>query len=321
MKFTVDNRAMKDVYIETLIGMAQEDERIVVLDADLMNSNSTVEFLKAYPSRAINVGVQEANMIGIAAGLAATGKVPFTHTFSCFNTRRALDQIYMSVAYAKLRVCIVGTDPGITAAFNGGTHMPLEDVGVVRGIPTMTVIEPVDNVMIKTIMHDVVNHDGPVYLRINRKPPVQIYPEGTEFVLGKGKVLRAGRDVTIVATGLMVREALEAAEFLESEGIGARVINIFTIKPIDEELIVKCAKETGAIVTAENHNVLNGLGSAVAEVCAEHCPVPIERIGVQDLFGEVGPIDYLQQRFAMTALDIVEKTRKVLYRKKERSCR
>lgn len=320
MKLTVDNKAMKDVYIETLIELAKEDERIVVLDADLMNSNSTIEFKKAYPDRALNVGVQEANMIGLAAGLAATGKVPFTHTFSCFNTRRALDQIYMSVAYAKLPVCIVGTDPGISASFNGGTHMPLEDVGVVRGIPTMTVIEPVDNVMIRSILKDVVNHGGPVYLRVNRKQPVQVYSEDADFVLGKGKVLRAGEDVTIIATGLMVSEALQATEILEVQGVNAQVVNIFTIKPIDQDLIVRCAQGTGAIVTAENHNVLNGLGSAVAEVCAEHCPVPIERIGVQDLFGEVGPVDYLQKRFAMTAEDIVKKTLKVLTRKKERSC-
>jgi transketolase len=317
MKFTVDSQAMKDVYIEELLEIAKTNQDIVVLDADLMNSNGTIQFMKTFPERAINVGVQEANMIGMAAGLAATGKIPFTHTFSCFNTRRALDQIYMSVAYAKLPVRIVGTDPGITAAFNGGTHMPLEDVGVVRGIPTMTVIEPVDNVMMRAILQDVVDLPGPVYLRVNRKQPVQVYSEGTELEIGKGKVLREGKDVTIIATGIMVSEALQAAETLAEEGIDAKVVNIFTIKPIDEELVVACARETGAIVTAENHNVLNGLGSAVAEVCAAHCPTPIEKIGVQDLFGEVGPIDYLQKRFKMTAADIVEKTKLVLERKKK----
>lgn len=319
MKLVVDDKAMKDVYIDALIEMAKEDERIVILDADLMNSNSTINFMKAYPERAINVGVQEANMIGMAAGLSAVGKVPFTHTFSCFNTRRALDQIYMSVAYAQLPVRIVGTDPGILAAFNGGTHMPLEDIGVVRGIPTMTVIEPTDNVMMDAILKDVLELDGPVYLRINRKAPVKIYSEGTKFELGKGKVIRQGKDVTIISTGFMVSESLQAAELLAAQGIDAKVVNIFTIKPIDEELIVQCAQETGAIVTAENHNVLNGLGSAVSEVCGEYCPVPIERIGVQDLFGEVGPVDYLQKRFSMTAEDIVEKAVKVIARKKERS--
>lgn len=315
MNLTLDNRAMKDVYIETLIKLAEEDQRIVVLDADLMHSNSTIRFMEAYPGRAINVGVQEANMIGTAAGLAATGKIPFSHTFSCFNTRRALDQIYMSVAYAKLNVKIVGTDPGITAAYNGGTHMPLEDIGVVRGIPTMTVIEPVDNVMMEALVKDIAYHPGPVYLRVNRKEPVQIYAPGTEFEIGKGKTLKEGKDLTLIASGIMVAESLKAASMLEEKGISARVVNIFTIKPIDKELIVDCARETGAIVTCENHNVINGLGSAVAEVLAENSPVPLERVGVQDLFGEVGSVDYLQQRFAMTAEDIVAKAEKCLARK------
>lgn len=315
MKLTLDSRAMKDVYIETLIKLAEEDQRIVVLDADLMHSNSTIRFMETYPGRAINVGVQEANMIGTAAGLAATGKIPFTHTFSCFNTRRALDQIYMSVAYAKLNVKVVGTDPGVTAAYNGGTHMPLEDMGVVRGIPTMTVIEPVDNVMMEALVKDIAYLDGPVYLRVNRKEPVQIYAPGTEFEIGKGKVLTEGDDLTLIASGIMVAESLKAAELLEQKGIRARVVNIFTIKPIDKELIVKCAQETGAIVTCENHNVINGLGSAVAEVLAENCPVPMERVGVQDLFGEVGSVDYLQKRFAMTAEDIAAKAEKCLARK------
>jgi transketolase len=315
LKLTLDSRAMKDVYIETLIKLAEEDQRIVVLDADLMHSNSTIRFMETYPGRAINVGVQEANMIGTAAGLAATGKIPFTHTFSCFNTRRALDQIYMSVAYAKLNVKVVGTDPGITAAYNGGTHMPLEDMGVVRGIPTMTVIEPVDNVMMEALVKDIAYLDGPVYLRVNRKEPVQIYAPGTEFEIGKGKVLTEGDDLTLIASGIMVAESLKAAELLEQKGIRARVVNIFTIKPIDKELIVKCAQETGAIVTCENHNVINGLGSAVAEVLAENCPVPMERVGVQDLFGEVGSVDYLQKRFAMTAEDIAAKAEKCLARK------
>jgi transketolase len=315
LKLTLDSRAMKDVYIETLIKLAEEDQRIVVLDADLMHSNSTIRFMETYPGRAINVGVQEANMIGTAAGLAATGKIPFTHTFSCFNTRRALDQIYMSVAYAKLNVKVVGTDPGITAAYNGGTHMPLEDMGVVRGIPTMTVIEPVDNVMMEALVKDIAYLDGPVYLRVNRKEPVQIYAPGTEFEIGKGKVLTEGDDLTLIASGIMVAESLKAAELLEQKGIRARVVNIFTVKPIDKELIVKCAQETGAIVTCENHNVINGLGSAVAEVLAENCPVPMERVGVQDLFGEVGSVDYLQKRFAMTAEDIAAKAEKCLARK------
>ncbi|KLU40799.1 MAG: transketolase family protein [Limnochordia bacterium] len=315
MRFSIDEVAMKDAYIDALMELAEENPQIVVLDADLMNSNSTIKFLKRFPERAINVGVQEANMLGMAAGLAAVGKIPFTHTFACFNARRALDQIYMSVAYAQLPVKIVGTDPGVTAAFNGGTHMPLEDVGFLRGIPTMTVIEPVDNVMMRAILPQVAAMDTPVYLRVNRKQPVKIYAPGTEFTIGKGKVLRDGDDLTIVATGILVPEALEAAEALAEEGIGARVINMFTIKPIDAELLIKAAQETGAVVTAENHNVINGLGSAVAEVLSQHHPVPMERVGVQDLFGEVGSVEYLQQRFGLTSEAIVEKAKAVLGRK------
>lgn len=315
MTHSIDTVAMKDAYIDALMELAEVDSEIVVLDADLMNSNSTIKFLEKYPQRAINVGVQEANMIGIAAGLAAVGKNPFTHTFACFNARRALDQIYMSVAYAKLPVKIVGTDPGITASFNGGTHMPLEDMGFFRGIPTMTVIEPVDNVMLRGILPAVAKLKSPVYLRVNRKQPVKVYPPDEEFVIGKGKVLQDGSDVTIAATGIMVPEALEAHRLLLDEGIHARVINIFTLKPLDTELLVKAAQETGAVVTAENHNIINGLGSAVAEVLAEHCPVPLGRVGVQDLFGEVGDISYLQQRFGLTSIDIVAKVKHVLQRK------
>lgn len=306
---------MRDVYIDTLLQLAQDDPRIIVLDADLMNSNGTVKFQKTLPQQTINVGIQEANMIGMAAGLAATGKIPFTHTFSCFNTRRALDQIYMSVAYARLPVIIVGTDPGVMASFNGGTHMSLEDVGVVRGIPTMTVVEPVDNVMLKAILPQLISLAGPVYLRLNRKQPVPVYTEGTKFDLSQGKVLREGSDLTLIATGIMVSETLEAAKILATQGIEAKVVNIFTIKPIDADLVIQCAKETGAIVTVENHNVLNGLGSAVAEVIGEFYPVFLGRVGVQDHFGEVGSVEYLQKRFKMTAEDIVAKSKEVLSRR------
>lgn len=316
MRFSIDDVQMRDAYIDALMELAEDNPKIVVLDADLMNSNSTIKFMRRFPERAINVGVQEANMLGVAAGLAAVGKIPFTHTFACFNARRALDQIYMSVAYAKLPVKIVGTDPGVTAAFNGGTHMSLEDVGFMRGIPTMTVIEPVDNVMVLAILPQVVEMDTPVYLRVNRKEPVKIYEPGTEFTIGKGKVLRDGEDVTIIATGIMVPEALKAGEALAEEGISARIINIFTIKPLDEELVLQAARETGAIVTAENHNVINGLGSAVAEVVAQHYPVPVERVGVQDLFGEVGSVEYLMKRFGLTSEEIVAKAKRALQRKK-----
>ncbi|MDK2953865.1 MAG: transketolase [Kosmotoga sp.] len=311
-----DTEMMRDVYIQNLIELAKKDKNIVVLDADLMHSNATHKFLKEFPDRTINVGVQEANMIGIAGGLSATGKIPFTHTFACFNTRRALDQIYISIAYAQLNAKLIGTDPGITASYNGGTHMPLEDVGIMRGIPNMTIVEPVDNVMMKGILKDIAYTYGPFYVRVSRKFPVKIYEEGSTFEIGKGIILRNGKDVTIIASGIMVAEALDAADILEKEGIDARVVNIFTIKPIDRELITLCAEETGAVVTAENHNIHNGLGSAVAEVLVENCPVPMERVGVLDLFGEVGSVDYLKKRFQLTSNDIVKSVKKVLSRKK-----
>lgn len=307
---------MRDVYCKTMIEMARTNKDIVVLDADLMNSMGMMPFLKAFPERTFNCGVQEANMIGVAAGISATGKIPFAHSFGTFATRRCYDQVFISAAYAQLNVRIIGSDPGITAAYNGGTHMPFEDLGIMRNIPHMTVIEPVDGVMLEDIIKQLGSAYGVYYVRLMRKNAVQVYAQGSSFEIGKGVVLRKGSDVTIVATGILVTEALDASKQLEAEGISARVVNIFTIKPIDKELLIKCALETGAIVTAENHNIINGLGSAVAEVLVEGAPVPMERIGCQDEFGEVGPENYLKERFEMTAGDIMKKVRKVIGRKK-----
>ncbi|AVX30331.1 transketolase [Carboxydocella thermautotrophica] len=308
-------KEMRSVYCETLMELAQKDPRIVVLDADLMSSMGMVPFAKAFPERTFNVGVQEANMIGVAAGLSATGKIPFAHTFGPFATRRVYDQLFLSCAYARLNVRVTGSDPGVTAAFNGGTHMPFEDMGIVRNIPGVTILEPVDSVMLKDLLTQTVDMFGVFYIRLLRKNAIKIYQEGSSFTIGKGITLRDGDDVTVFATGIMVDEALKAATELEREGVSVRVVNIFTLKPIDKELIIKCARETGALVTAENHSIINGLGSAVAEVIAENCPVPLERVGVNDLFGEVGPVDYLKERFNLTAKDIVAKVRKVLDRK------
>lgn len=307
--------AMRDAYCETLIDLAQKNEKICVLDADLMASMGMVPFAKKFPERTFNCGIQEANMIGVAAGLSATGKVPYAHSFATFSSRRVCDQVFMSCAYAKLNVRIIGSDPGITAAFNGGTHMPLEDVGIMRNIPEITVIEPTDSVMIRDIVRQLADVYGVFYIRLLRKSAVKIYEEGSTFEIGKAVQLRDGKDVTIIATGIMTSEALEAARVLEGKGISVRVLNMFTIKPIDKEAIIKCAEETGAIVTAENHNIINGLGSAVAEVLVENILVPMERIGVKDLFGEVGSVDYLKERFEMTANDIVKKVEKVIERK------
>jgi transketolase len=306
---------MRNVYCQTLIELARKNDQIVILDADLMSSMGMIPFLKEFPERTFNCGVQEANMIGIAAGLSATGKIPFAHTFATFATRRCYDQVFISGAYAKANVRIIGSDPGVTSAYNGGTHMPFEDMGIMRNIPEMTVLEPTDSVMLIDIIKQLVGLYGMFYVRLLRKNAIKIYEEGSTFGIGKAVKLKEGNDVTIIANGIMVAEALKAAYLLEEKGISVRVLDMFTLKPIDKETIITCAKETGAIITAENHNIINGLGSAVAEVLVENIPTPMERVGVKDLFGEVGPVDYLKERFELTANDIVKKVEKVLKRK------
>jgi transketolase len=309
-------KEMRAVYCETLMELAAENKDIVVLDADLMSSMGVAKFAKEYPDRTFNVGIQEANMIGVAAGLSATGKVPFAHSFGPFATRRCFDQLFLSVGYAKNNVRVIGSDPGVTAAFNGGTHMPFEDMGIVRNIPTATILEPVDSAMLKDLMKQTSKLEGLFYIRLLRKNAIKVYEEGSTFEIGKGVTLREGNDVTLIATGIMVDDALKAAESLQKVGISARVVNIFTLKPIDSELITKCAKETGALVTVENHNIINGLGSAVSEVVVENLPVPVERVGVKDRFGQVGPVDYLKETYGLTADDICNSVQKVLGRKK-----
>lgn len=310
-----EEKDMRDVYCETLMELAAKDPRIVALDADLMNSMGMVPFGKRFPDRMFNVGIQEANMIGVAAGLSATGKIPFAHSFAPFATRRCFDQVFLSCGYARLNVRITGSDPGITAAFNGGTHMPFEDMGIMRNVPDITILEPVDSVMLKDLMIKTAGMYGVFYIRLLRRNAVKIYADGSAFEIGKAVQLRDGSDVTVMATGIMVDEALKAAERLAEEGVSVRVVNLFTLKPIDREAIVKCAKETGAIVTAENHSIINGLGSAVAEVISEDAPVPLARVGVNDRFGEVGPADYLKERFNLTADEIIKRVRSVLAKK------
>ena len=306
---------MRQMYCQTLIELAQANEQVVMLDADLMNSMSTIPFLERFPERTFNCGIQEANMIGIAAGLSATGKIPFAHTFGPFATRRVYDQIFVSGAYARLNIKIIGSDPGITAAFNGGTHMPFEDMGIMRNIPGMTVLEPSDSTMLKDILRQVAANYGMYYLRLLRKNAQKLYDRDSKFKIGEAVKLRDGEDVTIFASGIMVAETLQAHQILKSKGISAAVYDLFTLKPVDRAAITNSAKRTGAIVTVENHNIINGLGSAVAEVLAENMPVPLERVGVKDLFGEVGPVAYLKERFELSAEDIVNKVIKVIERK------
>lgn len=306
---------MREVYTNKIIEMAEKDERIVLLDADLMKASKAIAFRSTYPERTVDLGVAEANMIGVAAGLAASGKIPFTHSFTPFATRRCYDQVTISVAYSKLPLKMMGSDPGVSAELNGGTHMSFEDVGIMRNLPGMTIFEPVDTVMLEAAMEQVVAHEGPVYTRLFRKQTEAIFTEGIDFKLGRGILMEEGSDVTIVATGIMVKEAKDAAAQLRAEGFSVRLINIHTIKPLDEKIIIEAAKETGAIVTAENHNIINGLGSAVAEVLVENCPVPMKRIGVRDHFGEVGRMPFLMEKFQMLSKDIVLACKEVIAKK------
>ncbi len=293
---------MRAVYAQALIRLAEKDRNIVLLEADLMRASGTRPFKEAFPERVFNVGVAEANMVGVAAGLSATGKIPFANTFACFAARRTFDQFFISANYARLNVKLVGSDPGVTAAYNGGTHMPFEDVGLMRNIPELVVFEPCDPVSLDKLVEQGAYHQGCTYMRLHRKLAPVIYDDGVDVKLGKGNVLREGDDVALIAAGVvMVPEALKAAEHLAEDGVSAAVIDMHTIKPIDDELVLKVAEKTGAIVTCENHQIVNGLGSAVAEVLSENRPTLMKRVGVNDEFGEVGTLDYLKRRFGLTA--------------------
>lgn len=306
---------MRSVFAQVMEDMQSKDDRVIYMDADLMNSIGMAKYWKAHPDKAFNCGIQEANMAGVAAGMSATGLVPFIHTFGTFASRRIMDQIFVSAAYAKLNVRIIGSDPGVTASLNGGTHMPLEDMGMMRCIPEVTIIEPTDSVMLEDMVRQTKDKYGVFYLRLSRKKCEKIFQDGSTFEIGKAAKVKEGKDVTIFATGIMVAEAVKAAEMLEKEGFSAAVSNMFTVKPVDKEAVIEAAQKTGAIVTAENHNIINGLGSAVAEVLCENACVPLERVGVRDRFGEVGDVEYLKKTFGMTADDIVKSAKKAVSRK------
>ena len=300
-------RSMRDVYCDVLLELAEANDAIVVLNADLSVAIGTKRFEQKFPDRSFNVGVAEANMIGVAAGLSARGKIPFASTFAVFASRRTFDQFFISGNYARLNIKLVGSDPGITAGFNGGTHMALEDIGMMRSVPGLVVFEPCDNVSLRSLVLQSAAHKGCTYMRLHRKDGNIIYGEDDNFQLGKGKVLRQGKDVTIIATGfIMVPQALKAAELLERSRISSAVIDMHTIKPIDKELIVTQAAATEAVVTCENHQIVGGLGSAVSEVLAEAGTGRLKRIGVRDEFGEVGSDAYLMDRFGFTADKICE---------------
>ena len=317
-KHEKDSRACRDGLALTLDEMMAQDKSICYVDCDLMGCINTKMLRKNYPDRAFEAGIAEANGAGVSAGLAATGKKVFFHSFGTFSSRRCYDQIYMSAAYAGLTVHVLGSDAGVTAAFNGGTHMPLEDAAMYLSIPETTVLDPADYDQLESITRQLVNIDkGVTYTRFVRKGIIQVYGEGSEFEIGKGVVLHeSDKDqATIITSGIMVDESLKAYEALQAEGISVRVIDMFTWKPLDEELVVKAAKETGAIVTAENHNVTCGLGSVVANCLVKNAPAVQEFVGVQDLFGQVGPQDFLMDEYGLRAANIVAAVKKAIARK------
>lgn len=310
------DKLMKEVLVEFLREKIATDERVVVVDADLAKCAGTIDLEKETPDRALNVGIAEQNMMSIAAGLSSYGLIPFVTSFAPFATRRANDQVMISVCYAKQNVKIVGTDPGISAELNGGTHMPLEDIGVLRSIPGIVIYEPTDNVEFRQALPQILEHKGPVYIRMFRKNPPAIFEEDYKFDLFRATVLKEGKDVTLIAAGLMVQTAIDAAKELEEQGIDAEVVVVPTIKPIDAETIVASAAKTGAVVTAENHNVIGGLRSAVCETLAERHPVPVRSVGVKEKFGEVGKMPYLRKAFSMEVKDVVAAAKEVIAAKR-----
>ena len=308
--------ATRESYGKALVELSKINENIVVLDADLSKSTKTADFKAVAPDRFFNMGIAEANMMGVAAGMSTCGKVPFVSTFAMFAAGRAFEQIRNSICYPRLNVKICATHAGLTVGEDGASHQAIEDISLMRSIPNMTVINPADDVETMAAIKAIAEYNGPCYVRLGRMPVDVINDIGNyEFKIGKGVTLSEGNDVTIIATGIMVEAALAAKEILSKEGINARVINIHTIKPIDNELIIKAAKETGVIVTAEEHSIIGGLGSAVSEVICEEYPVPVLKVGVRDVFGESGKPDELLKKYGLTAKDIVMKVKKAISRK------
>jgi transketolase len=308
--------ATREAYGKALVKLSESNENVVVLDADLSKSTKTADFKAVSPERFINIGIAESNMMGIAAGLSTCGKIPFASTFAMFAAGRAFEQIRNSICYPKLNVKVCATHAGLTVGEDGATHQSIEDISLMRSIPNMTVINPSDAVETEAAILAVAEYNGPCYVRLGRLAVSVINDANNyKFEIGKGVTLAQGNDVTIIATGIMVELALEAKEILSKEGINARVINIHTIKPIDKDLLINAAKETKAIVTAEEHSIIGGLGSAVAEVVTEECPVPVLKVGIKDTFGESGKPDELLKAYGLTVEAIVEHSKKAILMK------
>ncbi|MCI5591184.1 MAG: transketolase family protein [Oscillospiraceae bacterium] len=304
--------ATREAYGKALVELGEKNDKVVVLDADLAAATKTGMFKKAFPDRFFDAGIAECNMIGVAAGLATTGYTVFASSFAMFAAGRAFEQIRNTIGYPHINVKIGATHAGISVGEDGASHQCCEDIALMRTIPGMVIINPADDVEARAAVLAMADYDGPAYLRFGRLAVPRINPLDYEFKLGKGVQLCDGKDVTIIATGLMVGEALAAKETLANEGISARVINMHTIKPLDKEIVAAAARETGAIVTAEEHNIIGGLGSAVAEAVCEVCPVPVMRVGVEDKFGASGPAVEMLKIYGLTADHIVEKAKEAV---------
>jgi len=304
--------APREAFGRTLVELGEKNSNIVVLDADVASSLKTSYFKERFPDRFIEVGIAEQNMIGIAAGLSTCGFIPFTTTFACFTSRRVCDQVMISVAYPKLNVKIVGAYLGVFVGKNGATHQALEDIAIMRSIPNMVIIEPVDGLETKQVIKFAIEYNGPIYIRLGRDPIPSIVPEDYNFKLGKAVTLREGSDVTLISCGAMVEDALKVASLMEKKSIQARVINMSSIKPIDKETIIKAAEETGKIVTIENHNIMGGLGSAIAEIICETIPIKVKRIGVNDVFDKSGTNEEIKKKFGLRVEDIEKEVMKFL---------
>ena len=302
---------MRAVYAACLAEMMEKDKHVCVLDADLSKASGTLALYKQFPEQMFDCGVAEQNMASIAAGLSSYGFKPWIESFTPFATRRICDQIAISISYAKRNVKIVGTDPGISAQLNGGTHMSMEDIGVIRSIPGMVIFEPVDEVQLRAAMPVLNDYDGPVYVRLFRKEQPVIFGEDYKFDLFKADTLKEGKDLTIFVSGMLTADVVEAAKLLSEEGVDAEVINVHTIKPIDRETVIASARKTGAVLTVENHNVIGGLQSAVLEALAAE-KIPVCAVGVEDRFGEVGKLPYLREVMGLTVENIVAGAKKAL---------
>lgn len=300
-------RELRDCVVETLQELMKDDDKITAIEADLGGASGFTKIKKTNPERFIQCGIAEANMMGVAAGLSLTGFKPFTHTFAPFATRRVFDQLFLSGAYAGNTINVYGSDPGFSVASNGGTHTAWEDVALIREIPGAVICDPADDVQMEWIIKEFLKMEGIHYVRSNRKAVRNVYKKGSSFKIGQGNILKEGKDILIIAAGQLVSEALDCAEELEKEGYSVEVIDMFTIKPLDEKLLIKEAKGKSKIVTIENHSIYGGLGSAVSEVIAENgISVPVKRIGVKEKFGQVGTAEFLQEEFGLTAKQIKE---------------